>query len=171
MTYMNEENPSKKKYLVPLVVLLLCGVAMTGAAFAYSSSMNTGGDVDVHSFEISTDKDKTTATFTIDSLDFNTVVTEKGVEYNNAVEKITFYMRNGVNTSGMTVTVTPTLDGKAAELLKVTPTYKDNGTSVVEVTLTFSAQDGKTIDYVTLNTIKKVTVTLEVTADGVPATQ
>ncbi len=40
MTYMNEENPSKKKYMVPLVVLLLCGVAMTGAAFAYSATLD-----------------------------------------------------------------------------------------------------------------------------------
>ncbi|MCQ2078495.1 MAG: hypothetical protein MJZ38_00325 [archaeon] len=38
-------NGNRKKYLVPLVVLLLCGVALTGAAYAYSSTLNTTGTI------------------------------------------------------------------------------------------------------------------------------
>lgn len=42
-----EEMGSRKKYLAPVVVLLLCLVSLTGAAYAYSSTMtNTGNTVD-----------------------------------------------------------------------------------------------------------------------------
>lgn len=40
-----EANSSKKKFLVPLVVLLLCGVAMTGAAYAYNSTVDGTGSI------------------------------------------------------------------------------------------------------------------------------
>jgi len=38
MMEMKEQTGSRKKYLVPVVVLMLCLVALTGAAYAYSSS-------------------------------------------------------------------------------------------------------------------------------------
>ena len=34
-----EERSSKKKLLVPLVVLMLCGVALVGAAYAYTTTV------------------------------------------------------------------------------------------------------------------------------------
>ena len=36
---MTQEEKSRKKFLVPLIVLLLCAVSLTGAAYAYSSSV------------------------------------------------------------------------------------------------------------------------------------
>ena len=42
-----EQMGSRKKYLAPVVVLLLCLVSLTGAAYAYSSTMtNTGNTID-----------------------------------------------------------------------------------------------------------------------------
>ncbi len=41
---MNEERSSRKKLLVPLVVLLLCGVAFTGAAYAYNATLGISGN-------------------------------------------------------------------------------------------------------------------------------
>ncbi|MCQ2078494.1 MAG: hypothetical protein MJZ38_00320 [archaeon] len=40
--YMDQPG-SKKKYLIPLVVLLLCAVSLTGAGFAYSSEYTSNG--------------------------------------------------------------------------------------------------------------------------------
>ena len=39
-----EENGSKKKLLVPLVVLLLCAVSLTGAGYAYNSTVTNEDD-------------------------------------------------------------------------------------------------------------------------------
>ena len=48
-----EEKGSRKKLLVPLVVLLLCAVSLTGAAYAYSSTMiNNNNDVDTEYLSI-----------------------------------------------------------------------------------------------------------------------
>ncbi len=38
-----EKNAGRKKLLVPLVVLIMCGVALTGAAYAYSTSVTMNG--------------------------------------------------------------------------------------------------------------------------------
>ena len=57
MQNMNEEK-SRKKLLVPLVVLLLCAVSLTGAAYAYTSTLtNTGNNAEVHYLSV----DKSTA--------------------------------------------------------------------------------------------------------------
>ncbi len=42
--YMEKES-SKKKYLAPLVVIMLCLVAITGAAYAYSTTVTGNGDI------------------------------------------------------------------------------------------------------------------------------
>lgn len=62
----SQESSSKKKYLVPLVVLLLCGVAMTGAAYAYSATTNnaTIDDTDATYFQVAF-KDGDSAVYTI----------------------------------------------------------------------------------------------------------
>ena len=41
-----EEQGFKKKYLAPLIVLMLCAVSLTGAAYAYSTSVTGHGDID-----------------------------------------------------------------------------------------------------------------------------
>ena len=47
MMEMKEQTGSRKKLLVPVVVLMLCLVTLTGAAYAYSSTMtNTGNAID-----------------------------------------------------------------------------------------------------------------------------
>ena len=40
-----EEQGFKKKYLAPLIVLMLCAVSLTGAAYAYSTSVTNTGDI------------------------------------------------------------------------------------------------------------------------------
>lgn len=40
-----EEQGFKKKYLAPLIVLMLCAVSLTGAAYAYSTSVTGGADI------------------------------------------------------------------------------------------------------------------------------
>ena len=40
-----EEQGFKKKYLAPLIVLMLCAVSLTGAAYAYSTSVTGHGDI------------------------------------------------------------------------------------------------------------------------------
>ena len=45
----NDSTGSRKKFLIPLVVLLLCAVSLTGAGYAYNSSVsieNGSGEVD-----------------------------------------------------------------------------------------------------------------------------
>ena len=80
MQNMNE-GKSRKKLLVPLVVLLLCAVSLTGAAYAYTSTLtNTGNTAEVHYLsvdksiaedaELMVDGTKTIAAFT-DNYEYN----------------------------------------------------------------------------------------------------
>ena len=52
-----EEQGFKKKYLAPLIVLMLCAVSLTGAAYAYSTSVTGHGDIsgDYISIDLYTD--------------------------------------------------------------------------------------------------------------------
>jgi hypothetical protein len=53
MMEMKEQTGSRKKLLVPVVVLMLCLVTLTGAAYAYSSSMTyTTNTVDAKSLTV-----------------------------------------------------------------------------------------------------------------------
>ena len=56
-----EEQGFKKKYLAPLIVLMLCAVSLTGAAYAYSTSVTGHGDIsgDYISIDMYSDKDAT----------------------------------------------------------------------------------------------------------------
>ncbi len=59
-----EEGKSRKKLLVPLVVLMLCLVAFTGAAYAYSSTLtNTGNTAEVHYLSVGKSTDTQAALF------------------------------------------------------------------------------------------------------------
>ena len=57
-----EEQGFKKKYLAPLIVLMLCAVSLTGAAYAYSTTITGSGDVDYdyYSIDMYSDADGTT---------------------------------------------------------------------------------------------------------------
>ncbi len=44
-TNYTENESSRKKYLAPLVVIMLCAVALTGAAYAYSTTVTGNGDI------------------------------------------------------------------------------------------------------------------------------
>jgi len=43
----NDTTGSRKKFLIPLVVLLLCAVSLTGAGYAYNSSVSNDGNANV----------------------------------------------------------------------------------------------------------------------------
>ena len=54
----NDSTGSRKKFLIPLVVLLLCAVSLTGAGYAYNSSVITANEsADSHVFSINTYED------------------------------------------------------------------------------------------------------------------
>ena len=55
-----EEQGFKKKYLAPLIVLMLCAVSLTGAAYAYSTSVTGHGNVDYDWYSIDMYKDADT---------------------------------------------------------------------------------------------------------------
>ncbi len=40
-----DDGSTRKKYLAPLVVVMLCAVALTGAAYAYSTTVTGNGDI------------------------------------------------------------------------------------------------------------------------------
>ena len=51
----NDTTGSRKKFLIPLVVLLLCAVSLTGAGYAYNSSVTTDtSDIDGKFFTLDT---------------------------------------------------------------------------------------------------------------------
>ena len=87
-----EEQGFKKKYLAPLIVLMLCAVSLTGAAYAYSTSVSNTGDIDGYYYSIDMYSDDQAATVIEKSLvsedDFE-VMTDKtvGENYSAHVEK------------------------------------------------------------------------------------
>lgn len=53
------QEKSRKKFLIPLIVLMLCAVSLTGAAYAYSSSLtNTGNSTDTEYLSLDKDSSK-----------------------------------------------------------------------------------------------------------------
>ncbi len=70
-TTYTEKESSRKKYLAPLVVIMLCLVAITGAAYAYSTSVtgngNIAGNYVVIDMYSSADDNAGTAKFNVDS--------------------------------------------------------------------------------------------------------
>lgn len=89
-----EEQGFKKKYLAPLIVLLLCAVSLTGAAYAYSTSISDNGDIDGYYYSIDMYEDADASTVIEKSLvsddDFE-VMTDKitGNNYSALVKETT----------------------------------------------------------------------------------
>ena len=98
-----EEQGFKKKYLAPLIVLMLCAVSLTGAAYAYSTSITGHGAIDGDYYSIDMYSDnagKTVISGDIDK-DAFTVYTKKtvGEKYNAYVEKGTLTYETFVKVS------------------------------------------------------------------------
>lgn len=156
----NDQQGSRKKFLVPLVVLLLCGVAMTGAAFAYSTSVNGGGDVpgDYYSIDVYSDaKGETVITQNLTPNEHFIVYTEKtvgaGAKYTAKVEagtlKYTFYTKVATDIENQKFTLTATAEYKAgsstAELTTGTVTINAYAVDDAECTTPITSLDGNTV--------------------------
>lgn len=83
----SEKESSKKKYLAPLVVIMLCLVALTGAAYAYSTTVTGNGDINgeytiIDIYETGTGKYEATSNFDIvnNAIQFYTVTNKTGTE-------------------------------------------------------------------------------------------
>ena len=87
-----EEQGFKKKYLAPLIVLMLCAVSLTGAAYAYSTSVTGHGDVDYDWYSIDMYKDA------------DTVITENLAADKDFDVQTTKVINGGKNAAGETVT-------------------------------------------------------------------
>ena len=88
-----EEQGFKKKYLAPLIVLMLCAVSLTGAAYAYSTSVTGHGNVDYDWYSIDMYKD-----------DGTTVITENLAADKDFDVQTTKVINGGKNAAGETVT-------------------------------------------------------------------
>jgi hypothetical protein len=75
-----EEQGFKKKYLAPLIVLMLCAVSLTGAAYAYSTTVTGNGDIqgDYYTIDMYDTGDKV-VTASITSEDFFEVQTDRTI--------------------------------------------------------------------------------------------
>lgn len=68
----NDTTGSRKKFLIPLVVLLLCAVSLTGAGYAYNSTVTIGGgDMDSGVYSVDTYTNGTASTVLITPADEN----------------------------------------------------------------------------------------------------
>ena len=75
-----EEQGFKKKYLAPLIVLMLCAVSLTGAAYAYSTTVTGNGTISGDYYTIDMyDTDGNVITESITSDDYFEVQTTKTV--------------------------------------------------------------------------------------------
>jgi hypothetical protein len=86
-----QENGSKKKFLAPLLVILLCMVSLTAAGYAYNSTVvNTDDSVDINGVTLALRNagdtaDVTDAMYIVDDIDIAThTVNGRAVKYTNA---------------------------------------------------------------------------------------
>ena len=88
---METEKSSRKKLLIPLVVLLLCAVSLIGAGYAYTTSVQNTGTVDAQYYAIDMYKTNT-GTLTTEALTLDEkieVYSEKVVGQNKIQIKAT----------------------------------------------------------------------------------
>lgn len=165
--YYNNPNDAstKKKFLVPLVALLLCFVSITAVAYAYNSTIAPETDVTTNSYEIKIDDAGYGKIDAGVSLKFNTAMTQNtdGVtaKYTLADDSVntlvfTLSMQNAKNTADFTI-----------DSVKITGVEGKNvtATSSVEgktITVTFNiADDTKPV------TDSEFTATITVVTSGV----
>ena len=86
-----QENASKKKFLAPVLVILLCMVSLTAAGYAYSSTVvNTDDSVDINGVTLALrnagdSADVTAAMYTVNDIDIAThTVNGKAIKYTDA---------------------------------------------------------------------------------------
>ncbi len=142
-TTYTEKESSRKKYLVPLVVIMLCLVALTGAAYAYSTSVKGNGDIEgkyvaldmyndegtsgAHSYKAVADLKVNSKSFTIITERNNTVSTTTSYKAKVVADSLEYYTILHINKSDNVNTTTfylktPTYDFTAPETTKVTTT-------------------------------------------------
>ncbi len=97
-----EEQGFKKKYLAPLIVLMLCAVSLTGAAYAYSTSVTGHGTVDYDWYSIDLyNDDGTVLSKSLSSTDDFDVQTKKTIAPNGETDvKYDYY----ASVEGKTIT-------------------------------------------------------------------
>jgi len=112
-----QESASKKKFLAPVLVILLCMVSLTAAGYAYSATIdNTGDDIDIKgvTMELSTDD----AIFSVDDIAIGTHTTNgKALWY--AVHKA-FDDENNYTDAAYTGDLNDYADGYYVEVAKGT---------------------------------------------------
>ncbi len=186
--YMDRES-TRKKFLAPLVVIMLCAVALTGAAYAYSTTVTGNGDIDAK-YSIVDIYEKTeggdyeeTSNFDItnDTLNFYTVTDKTGstlsykayIDTENKSNEFVYSTYVRINTDTTATSQTFKLD----TFLKYNRpsdcgVISINGSTTVEERtinelVTIYAEDKKTpvaADKVVENTIYYVEITLTITA-------
>lgn len=140
MNYTNEQA-SKKKYLVPIVALLICGVAFVGSAYAYSASIETSNDLAVKSYEI-TVNDKDVIELDGLYLQFNSKKVDGKVTYTavDFTKDIVVKIKDNANdTAKFKITSATVTSSNAPEGLNFTLTPKSTSEAGATATLTLKA--------------------------------
>jgi uncharacterized protein YxeA len=130
MMEMKEQTGSRKKYLAPVVVLMLCLVALTGAAYAYTTSV-TSGQNGVTADYVSID---------LYAVDGTTVVDVPQAETNVNVVTFQTALNKTTHLANITATATDKLVAKA--YVKVTEDMANSTTSKLTITPTNPTMSG-----------------------------
>lgn len=172
-------NASKKKFLVPVIVLLLCMVSLAGAAYAYTSSVTTHGEATANAFyvELYDDGgDPTTVPVNLTDTDVVTFTTDMDYEQNKVVVTAT-HVNKAVATAY--VKVNTTVDGQTTAKIKFESALVTLAAPALPAGLTLQAslpqgsvtQDGAELTadsngYYTVETNKTIEMSIFVTVDG-----
>ena len=122
-----EERSSKKKLLVPLVVLMLCGVALVGAAYAYTTTVEIDSnkvDSKYYAIDVYANTDGPLTTTVTGPMTINDVVNVYSVKKNNDIEVKAEAVDGGSNLCYVTLFLNkdsvPSTDAEKTEAGKIT---------------------------------------------------
>lgn len=183
-TQYTEASGFKKKYLAPLIVLMLCAVSLTGAAYAYSTSITGHGTIgdEYYSIDLYTDNTgNTVITENINSEEHFQVYTKKIVggsveeslsgNYYGSVDetKVTFVTYVKVLSNNTTEGYKYTIDSKAKYITSTTNGIYSSWTeSSVKCDVKFyecsDSENTNSITEFSLNTLYKVIITITLPA-------
>lgn len=126
--YMDQPG-SKKKYLVPLLILLLCAVSLTGAGFAYNSSVTADSpEVPVQSFELEIGTKNVITLTGTEAIVFNSAVTNT-----SAAQKTVYTVDSENSKLSFTVKINANENKTASATVKtISFKVKDTSGDVVE---------------------------------------